>query len=54
MTFDFIHYCQNSDKFISCRFIHKYTLSDDIDEVTKKYHNGEMEDKEQHYTVRWM
>jgi hypothetical protein len=54
MIFDLIHYCQNSEKLISTRFVQKYTISDALDEVTKKYHNGELDDKDQHYTVRWM
>jgi nucleoside-diphosphate-sugar epimerase len=47
-------YRQNSDKLLSTGFTPKFSVADAIEEIIEKYRNGELNDDDQCYTVRWM
>ncbi len=47
-------YRQNSDKLFSTGFIQKYFVDDAINEIIEKFNNKELEDKEEHYTIKMM
>jgi nucleoside-diphosphate-sugar epimerase len=47
-------YRQNSDKLRSTGFTPKFSVADAIEEIIEKYRNGELNDDDQCYTVRWM
>ena len=48
------HIDKNSDKLFSTGFIQKYFVNDAIDEIIEKFNNKELEDKEEHYTIKMM
>ena len=47
-------YRQNSDKLLATGFEQKFFVADAIDEVIKRYQEGELADEDSCYTVRWM
>jgi nucleoside-diphosphate-sugar epimerase len=47
-------YRQNSDKLIKTGFTQKYTVSDAIDDIVKKYNNKQLPDGDNCFTVKWM
>lgn len=47
-------YRQNSDKLLATGFEPKFSVTDAMDEVIKKYRSGELLDQDQCYTVNWM
>ena len=47
-------YSQNSDKLISTGFKKKFSVSDAIKEIKKKYLNKELVESEKCYTEKWM
>ena len=47
-------YRQNSDKLISTGFKPHFTVNDAIEEIIKKYNDGDLEDKEEFYTIKMM
>ena len=47
-------YRQNSDKLLATGFEQKFFVADAIDEVIKRYQEGELADEDNCYTVRWM
>lgn len=47
-------YRQNSDKLLATGFTPKFSISDAIDEIEKKFKAGELTDKDSCYTVKWM
>ena len=51
---DLRSYRQDSQKLIDTGFEKKYSVTDAIDELIKKYENGELKDKDSCYTVKQM
>ena len=47
-------YRQNSDKLLSSGFLPKYNIDDAIDELIKKVHSNELQDKEEFYNIKVM
>lgn len=47
-------YRQNSDKLLATGFERQYSVADAIDDLVGKYRSGELLDKDEYYTVRWM
>lgn len=47
-------YRQNSDKLLATGFKNFYTVETAIDEIVKKYKEGEIEDKDEYHTVKTM
>lgn len=47
-------YRQNSDKLRATGFEPRFTITDAIDEIIRKYRSGELVDSDQCYTVKWM
>jgi nucleoside-diphosphate-sugar epimerase len=44
----------NSDKLLSTGFKPKKKVEDAIQEITEKYHSGELKDEDHFYNLRWM
>ena len=47
-------YRQNSDKLIATNFNKSYSVEDAIDELISKFQSGEVQEKDEFFTVRWM
>jgi nucleoside-diphosphate-sugar epimerase len=47
-------YRQNSDKLLATGFQQQHTVADAIRDVSEKFKSGELVDKDEYYTVRWM
>ena len=47
-------YRQNSDKLIATNFQKSYSVEDAIDELISKFQSGEVKEKDEFYTVKWM
>jgi len=47
-------YRQNSDKLVATGFNKSYLVEDAIDELISKFQSGEVEEKDEFYTVKWM
>ena len=47
-------YRQNSDKLISTGFIQKFNVDDAIEEIIKKYKDGDLTDDDKYYNIRMM
>lgn len=47
-------YRQNSDKLLATGFVQKFSVADAINDVVAKFKSGELVDRDQYYTVRWM
>ncbi len=47
-------YRQNSDKLVATGFNKSYSVEDAIDELISKFQSGEVEEKDEFYTVKWM
>ena len=47
-------YSQNSDKLIATGFKKKFSITDAIEEIKKKYLSQEFVESEKCYTVKWM
>ena len=47
-------YRQNSDKLLATGFLHSFSVEDAIDEIIAKYNTGEIENKDEYYTVKTM
>ena len=47
-------YRQNSDKLLATGFLPKGSVSKAISDITAKFNSGDLIDKDQYYTVRWM
>ena len=47
-------YRQNSDKLIATNFNRSYSVEDAIDELISKFQSGEVQEKDEFFTVKWM
>jgi hypothetical protein len=47
-------YRQNSDKLLSTGFVNTFAVQHAIEEIIKKYRTGEIEDRDEYYTVKTM
>lgn len=47
-------YRQNSDKLRATGFEPRYSVATAIEEITARYRAGELTDKDEYYTVKWM
>ncbi|MBY0238284.1 MAG: SDR family oxidoreductase [Burkholderiaceae bacterium] len=47
-------YRQNSDKLVATGFQQQYSVAQAIEDVAAKFKSGELVDKDEYYTVRWM
>ena len=47
-------YRQNSDKLLATGFLRKASVAKAIDDVSAKFKSGDLVDKDEYYTVRWM
>ena len=47
-------YRQNSDKLLATGFVQKSSVAKAIEDVAQKFKSGELVDKDEYYTVRWM
>ena len=47
-------YRQNSDKLLSTGFVNTFAVQYAIEEIIKKYRTGEIEDRDEYYTVKTM
>jgi nucleoside-diphosphate-sugar epimerase len=47
-------YRQNSDKLLATGFVQTACVAKAIEDVTRKFRSGELVDKDEYYTVRWM
>ena len=47
-------YRQNSDKLIATNFKKSYSVENAIDELISKFQSGEVQEKDEFFTVRWM
>ena len=47
-------YRQNYDKLLATGFLHSFSVEDAIDEIIAKYNTGEIENKDEYYTVKTM
>ena len=47
-------YRQNSDKLLKTGFEQKYSVSDAIEDLIKKYNDGLLVESDNLYTVKWM
>ena len=47
-------YRQDSSKLLKTGFKPKYTIDDAIDQIISAYESGDLVDRENFYTVKWM
>ena len=47
-------YRQNSDKLLGTNYIKQFSVQDAIDEIIKKYNSGDLEEKDEYFTVKTM
>ena len=47
-------YRQNSDKLIATNFNRSYSVENAIDELISKFQSGEVQEKDEFFTVKWM
>lgn len=47
-------YRQNSDKLLATGFVQRSSVAKAIDDVARNFRSGELVDKDEYYTVRWM
>ena len=47
-------YRQNSDKLLATGYLQEFSVQHAIDEVIEKYNSGELEERDEYFTVKTM
>ena len=47
-------YRQNSDKLLGTNYIKQFSVQHAIDEIIEKYNSGDLEEKDEYFTVKTM